>query len=170
MTKIISIAIVSFILGVVGSSQFASHDSLPATDTTMSMTEESSSGSEESMTMDGMMEPRYREISNTENIPQIRVSDSFQGKMGEFNVFIELDNFSITPQAIDGDPIENQGHVHVYVNGEKAGRAYSEAIYIPEQYFTPGENKIQVQLSANNHDIYTYNGSVLQDTVYVEYD
>ncbi|MCB9808840.1 hypothetical protein H6776_00380 [Candidatus Nomurabacteria bacterium] len=82
--------------------------------------------------------------------------------MSGINLHIVTHNFTFTPEVVNEDPVENTGHAHLYINGTKFGRVYSEWFYIP-QYFLNDEgfNTLCVTLNANNHDEYMVAGKPL---------
>ena len=81
-----------------------------------------------------------------------------------YNVLIETENFRFAPTAVNGEPIPNEGHAHVYVNGTKVGRVYSEWTHVEGRYFTAGENEVYVTLNANDHSEWAVDGVTIADT------
>jgi len=127
----------------------------------------------ETMDMDEMVMmdmPEPIEVNPDEPIPNIEIIDSFQGMMGEYTFRINIENFAFTPESVDGNATPRTGHGHIYVNDQQAGRVYGEWIYVPGTYFEAGRNKVTVSLNANNHAFWTINDSVIEDTVFVEYE
>ncbi len=72
------------------------------------------------------------------------------------NVQIIPTGFYFTPESVNADHVDGEGHAHVYVNGVKLGRVYTEWIHLPG--LEPGEHNIAVTLNANTHADYTSNG------------
>ena len=64
------------------------------------------------------------------------------------NLHIRTIGFSFTPETVNSDPTPGKGHAHVYLNGEKIGRAYSPWYHI--ETVLPGD-VIRVTLNADNH-------------------
>ena len=67
--------------------------------------------------------------------------------MGGFNIHVKTTDFTWTPEKVGEKVEEATGHAHVYVNNIKVGRLYGPWMYVPEKYFTPGENEIKVTLN-----------------------
>ncbi len=78
---------------------------------------------------------------------------------GSFIVNVSLENFTITEENVDADPIDNEGHMHLYIDGERIGRFF-ETEY--EVDIWEGEHLIEVELSANNHSAYTIDGEPIR--------
>lgn len=88
--------------------------------------------------------------------------------MGGYNVQIITTGFEFTPENAGLENVEGQGHAHVYVDGEKVGRAYGEWYHIPE--LEMGEHTIKVSLNSNDHTPITVDGQEVQATVVVTED
>lgn len=71
------------------------------------------------------------------------------------NLNIKTVGFNFTPQMVNSDPISGTGHAHIYLNGEKIGRAYSNWFHIES---TQSGDVIRVTLNANNHAPWGANG------------
>ena len=78
---------------------------------------------------------------------------------GTFVVAVSLENFTITPENIDADPIDNEGHMHLYLDGERVTRFTDLEI---EVEVPDGEHLVEVELSANNHSPYTVAGEPIR--------
>lgn len=50
----------------------------------------------------------------------------FPDAMDGYNIQILTENFTFTPAAINSAAVPNEGHAHLYVNGEKISRVYRE--------------------------------------------
>ena len=86
------------------------------------------------------------------------IKDSMDG----YNLFIELNNFTLAPEQVGKNNKSNTGHLHLYVNDIKIARVYSRWIHIPERYFNLKENLIRVTLNANMHDGFTIDGKLIE--------
>ena len=82
--------------------------------------------------------------------------------MDGYNLFIELNNFTLAPEQVGKNNKSNTGHLHLYVNDIKIARVYSRWIHIPERYFNLKENLIRVTLNANMHDGFTIDGKLIE--------
>lgn len=89
-------------------------------------------------------------VSSDKVAPKVSL-ETFADTMGGYNIHIITSNYIFTPKEAGKDPVQNTGHVHVFVNGVKVGRAYGEWYYIPKTSFNVGMNTINVYLTANNH-------------------
>ncbi len=90
------------------------------------------------------------------NIPKI---DGWvkQDEMGNWMLKIDTKNFSFTPEKLGSDEQRiNEGHAHLYINGEKKNRIYGQ--YYDLGALEPGGYKVKVTLNTNNHKVLMYNG------------
>lgn len=74
------------------------------------------------------------------------------------NLNIKTVGFNFTPNAVNTDPTPGAGHAHIYVNGEKVGRAYSNWFHIKN---VASGDVIRVTLNADNHAQWGANGQPL---------
>lgn len=81
-------------------------------------------------------------------------ADSMDG----FNIFLETQNFRFTPQSVDTLPISNEGHAHLYVNGEKVARMYSPWHHLSGKLLRDGINRVEVEFSTNDHSVWAVAG------------
>ena len=86
-------------------------------------------------------------------------------KMGGFNLQTTTDNFTWAPQHASGDAVPGEGHAHVYVDGEKVTRVYSEWHFIGPMVMEPGEHEVTVTLNGNDHNQYSADGEPVEATV-----
>ena len=91
----------------------------------------------------------------------------FHDAMGGYNVQILPNNFSFTPAAINRAPQFNEGHAHIYVNGEKIARVYSSWYHLSDGLLNPGENEVSVTLNANDHSEWAVSGVPIASMVKV---
>ncbi|MDE0623101.1 MAG: hypothetical protein OXH83_15675 [Bryobacterales bacterium] len=114
------------------------------------------------------------EVDDAEPTPSMRIhmdSDSMDG----FNIFLETQNFRFTPQSVDTLPVSNEGHAHLYVNGEKVARMYSPWHHLSSKLLRDGINRLEVEFSTNDHSVWAVAGvpigaDVLIDTAVMEGD
>lgn len=114
------------------------------------------------------------EVDEAEPTPSMRIhmdADSMDG----FNIFLETQNFRFTPQSVDTLPISNEGHAHLYVNGEKLARMYSPWHHLSGKLLRDGINRLEVEFSTNDHSVWAVAGvpigaDVLIDTRIMEGD
>lgn len=84
---------------------------------------------------------------------------------GEYLLLLELTDFTITPENVDQEPVANEGHVHLLVDGAEVERFFDV-----EHRFTlePGEHVVEVELNANDHRPWTVDGARINATALVE--
>jgi hypothetical protein len=112
-----------------------------------------------SMPMDMNMD-MSKSIPADKNMPEPTLSvTATPDTMGGFNIHAVTTNFKWTPELAGKVAEPNAGHAHIYVNGTKVGRMYSEWQYLGASYFKKGTNTIEVSLNANDHkDFYSKDG------------
>lgn len=81
--------------------------------------------------------------------------------MDGYNLFLDTANFRFTPQNAGLEPIPNQGHAHLYVNGEKLARLYAPWHHLRSAVLREGVNRIELEFSANGHAAWTAGGEPL---------
>ncbi|MEO1561863.1 MAG: hypothetical protein AAFR98_00370 [Pseudomonadota bacterium] len=96
-----------------------------------------------------------------ENAPTIELEVSQDAGSG-WNVFVQTTNFLFVPENVRGALVANEGHGHVYLNGEKLQRLYGPYFHIDPQ--EPGTHQLTVTLNAHNHAVFSVNGEVVQAT------
>lgn len=96
--------------------------------------------------------------------------DVQQDAMAWYNLLIATENFRFAPEkaSVMGDKTSNEGHAHLYVNGEKKARVYGNAFHLPAERLTETRNMVTVSLNTNDHDQWTENGIAIEDSVIVE--
>lgn len=92
-------------------------------------------------------------------IPEVAIILNETDDAGVFDLKVILANFTITPENVDGDPIDNEGHMHLLIDGEKVERFtdLERQITVPE-----GEHLVEVELNANNHLAYSIDGTPIR--------
>jgi hypothetical protein len=96
------------------------------------------------------------EVDATQPIPQVSiaiVADSASG----WNLEITTTNFEFSGATVGQANSPNQGHAHLYANGEKIARVYGNWYHIPQ--LPSGEVTLEVVLNSNQHQALTYNGT-----------
>ncbi|MEM7335866.1 MAG: DoxX family membrane protein [Chloroflexota bacterium] len=92
-------------------------------------------------------------------IPEVTLIEVIAENPNSYNLHVEIDNWQFTPALTGEDTILNEGHAHVYVNGEKVGRMYGFWFHLGE--LPEGENHIVVTLNGNDHTDFVANGELL---------
>lgn len=87
------------------------------------------------------------DVSPAPTVTLVAQADSKSG----YNLRLETENFTFTPESVGGENVQGQGHAHVYVNDVKITRVYGDWVHLPAEVFKAGENRILVTLNANDH-------------------
>jgi hypothetical protein len=103
------------------------------------------------------------------NIPAGIQAPSIDGKVeqdlsGSWLLKIETEHFTFAPEKAGADQVSyDEGHAHLYLDGEKVNRLYGNYYNLGE--LKEGTHEIKVTLNANNHDILAVGG---QEIAYKE--
>jgi hypothetical protein len=94
--------------------------------------------------------------------PTLEIEVTLDEKLG-YNLELKTTNFEfISPVNYVGTESGLfRGHAHLYINGEKITRLYSNSYYLGE---LDGHNEITVTLNSNNHEDYTINNESIKAT------
>ena len=76
-------------------------------------------------------------------------------KVSGWNIKLLVENFSFTPDSVNGPAIQNQGHAHIYLNDKKIARLYSPFFHLDS--LPAGEHTIKITLNADDHSIFVFN-------------
>lgn len=80
---------------------------------------------------------------------------------------VRTENFKFNPKMVGAKmPSYNEGHAHLYINGEKINRLYGS--YYNLGVLKKGKNNIQVTLNSNNHGVLVHNGKTIENSMTVE--
>lgn len=82
-----------------------------------------------------------------------------------WNVHLSTDRFAFTPEQVGGKARPGEGHAHLYLDGEKIARLYSDWYYLSGDAVPKGKHALTVQLSADDHTAWAVNGKMVSDTV-----
>ena len=88
-------------------------------------------------------------------VPRISVTAEPDTVSGH-NLFIDVEDFTIAPESASTEAVDGEGHLHLYVDGERILRFYNTALQLDG--LEPGEHEIMVEVSANNHAAYAVDG------------
>lgn len=86
----------------------------------------------------------------------------YEDPVNGWNLELQVSNFRFAPENVNGPSSTDEGHAHLYVNGEQMGRIYGPWHHI--QSLPPGEHEIMVELNANGHEPLVYQGQAIADT------
>lgn len=117
---------------------------------------------------DGHAHDAIYELSEGVAAPAIALTVHKDPKSG-YNVEITTTNFTFAPESASTDTVAGEGHAHIYVDGKKVNRVYSNWYHIAD-LGDAGEHEIRVDLSTNDHSVYSVNGEHVEaeTTVIVE--
>ena len=77
-----------------------------------------------------------------------------------WNIHVTTKNFRFSPENINKEPIEGEGHAHLYVDGKKISRLYNAWFHLSN--LSPGSHTLRVTLNANNHAELVLNGKNIE--------
>ena len=98
------------------------------------------------------------EVPDGMAVPQIEISVTPDPKAGQ-NLQVSLTDFTVSPENASTDPVDGEGHLHLYVDGERKARFYNEWMHLSLE---PGEHMVEVEVSANNHSAYAVDGEPIR--------
>ena len=104
------------------------------------------------------------DVSSAALIPSLTLA-VYEDPVNGWNLELMTENFEFAPERVNGDSVINEGHAHLYVNGEKIMRIYSTWHHLPN--LESGMNEITVTLNANGHEELMYQGEPVADTVMI---
>jgi len=88
------------------------------------------------------------DVSGFEKIPKVDVEATADAKDG-WNIKVITENFVFTPENVNGDSVQGEGHAHLYLDGKKIARLYGPWYHLTG--VAAGHHLIRVTLNANNH-------------------
>ena len=91
--------------------------------------------------------------------PQMAIEVVKDPKSG-YNALITVDGMTLSAENINGDHVDGEGHLCLYVNGQKVGRLYGDATHIP--VLLVGEVEITVGAFSNGHRAYVIDGEPIE--------
>jgi len=97
-------------------------------------------------------------------VPEITVN-LYPDPVAGWNLQVQTDNWEFAPAAVNTTSHFTEGHGHLYINGEKVTRIYSEWYHLPS--LPPGEHVLTVGLNANGHEMLMYDGAPIEASVTV---
>lgn len=82
-----------------------------------------------------------------------------------WNVHLTTERFAFTPEQVGGKARPGEGHAHLYLDGAKIARLYSDWYYLSSEAVPKGKHTLKVQLNANDHTAWAVDGKVVSDTI-----
>lgn len=104
---------------------------------------------------------------NAEDAPTLQLMVMEDAKSG-YNVKLATENFTFTPDDVNGENVVGEGHAHLYVDGEKVGRLYGPDFHYDGTF--EGTKTFKATLNANDHSEYAVDGAVIEASVEVTHD
>lgn len=120
--------------------------------------------SHDGMSHDGEHAHKQLEVSADLPVPSVELA-VYEDAVNGWNLQVQLDNFELSPTTVNEPGPQNEGHAHLYINGEKVTRLYSDWYYLGE--LEAGDNEIMVTLNTNVHEDLTVNGEVISASTIV---
>lgn len=102
------------------------------------------------------------EVAANEPKPEIASIELNKDAKAGWNLYINTNNFEFTPQNVNQNNVPGQGHAHLYIDGQKITRLYSNYYYISG--YEEGIHDVEVTLNANNHEEYFVDGIKVSKT------
>lgn len=83
--------------------------------------------------------------------PTISITEPVDGDTVEtsFDVAVEIENFTLAPDKVEGANAEGEGHYHVWVDGEYVSPGVAETTTLAD--IAAGEHEVMVSLQNNDH-------------------
>ena len=108
------------------------------------------------------------EVPDNESQPKLTFLEVIPDKKSGWNLKVETEDFKFAPENASSDHVPGEGHAHIYVDGEKLTRLYSENYYLGE--FDEGQHEIRVTLNTNDHKDYQVDGKLVELTHIIKDD
>ncbi len=103
-------------------------------------------------------------IEATEPLPTLAL-EVIPDPAGGWTLHAVPTNFRLAPENVSTDHVDGEGHMHLYIDGEKVTRLYGDWLQLPA--LAPGHHDIRVELSANDHSVVAVDGVAVDATVMV---
>lgn len=100
------------------------------------------------------------DVSNLANKPEFIEAKILEEphNMG-YNIYVKLKNWTFTPENVGKPYKQNQGHIHIYVDGKKAGRMYSNWFYLGK--LSKGKHKVVLTINGDDHTAFTIDNKMI---------
>ena len=83
-------------------------------------------------------------------------------KVDGYNIYIDLENFTLIPSQIGRENQPNMGYLQLFVNDIKITRVYSNWMHVPQRFFNLKDNFIKITFNSNLYDEFTIEGKPLE--------
>ena len=108
-----------------------------------------------------------QELAEGVPVPTIAIEVTADPVEG-WNLRIHTTDFLIVPENVSTTHVDGEGHMHLYVDGEKLSRIYGEWHHITG--LQPGSHDVRVELSSNNHSALSIDGEIIDATAKIFQD
>ena len=102
------------------------------------------------------------EVSEWPATPSLTLT-AHKDLMSGWNLHIVPKHFNFAPKNVNTPTRTGEGHAHLYINGEKITRIYSNWFYLNN--LPSGTHKVTVSLNANDHGHLVMNGIAVTSTI-----
>lgn len=96
------------------------------------------------------------ELADHEELPQV-VMEAKKDPIGGWNIQLATKYFRFAPEHASQENVPGEGHAHLYVDGEKVMRIYSNWVHLND--LSPGDHVLKVSLNANDHSPLYHDGA-----------
>ncbi|MGK7891625.1 MAG: hypothetical protein AB4042_20030 [Leptolyngbyaceae cyanobacterium] len=103
-------------------------------------------------------------VTDADRVPQVMLVVQPDARRG-WNVQVQTENFIFAPERVNQENRPNEGHAHLYVDGQKVARLYGNWYHLGN--LEPGIREIRVSLHANGHEAWSYEGEAIAHSVTV---
>lgn len=106
-------------------------------------------------------------VVHGEHAPRLRMQVD-ESDSGDWVLSLKTQNFVFSEVHQNGEHLEGEGHGHLYVDGIKSGRVFSEKYVLPK--LSAGQHEITAGLYTNNHMAYWAEDNPVQQSVTIGVD
>lgn len=103
------------------------------------------------------------DVTNDSIIPQIVKLEILKDSVAGWNLYIQINNFKFTPENVNKEHRQGEGHAHLFINGNKIARLYTNRFYISE--LLKDKNQIEVTVNANSHAVMMVNNRLISKKI-----
>lgn len=108
------------------------------------------------------------QIPDGAKIPKLSIALTRDTKSG-FNLAINTQCFELEPPELGGNAGAClEGHAHIYINGNKIYRAYSQYIHLPAELFGEGKQQVMVSLNDHEHNTWSKGSKMVMSTLVID--
>ena len=113
---------------------------------------------------DGHSHGTSMEVADGVPVPTIAIEVSEDPVEG-WNLRVRTTDFEIVPENVSTAHVDGEGHMHLYIDGNKVTRVYGQWHHIGA--LAPGEHEVRVELSSNNHSALSVGGDIIDATAVI---